>query len=265
MLTEELSRRLAAAAESQPFVPDVGPALHRARQLRRRNRLVVAAASVAVVAAAVAVPVSLLGSSIHRQTIGLGAGSCPQSTAGTPARHTADDTGFGWPLRGDGPAPLPAGTTQFTSRPIVGRSALWTGRPRPDGSVPELIVEKTTTDQFIAAAVIVTPSGPAAGSDTLGVHRVLRGTAQVSAVLPFGRNGTVLVVTRPGLSDVLYRTPDGAWIRADKISGAQSGPGWVLFPRQVSAHLDQSPDAIKVLTDICSVAFDGPIGQPDTP
>ncbi|MDT5012147.1 MAG: hypothetical protein QOH57_3764 [Mycobacterium sp.] len=261
MLTEELSRLLAAAAESQPYVPDVGPALHRARQLRRRNHLAAAAAGVAVVAAVVVVPVTLLGSSTHQKAIGLGAGSCPPTSAGTPARHTADDSGFGWPLRGDGPAPLPAGTTQFTSQPIVGRTTLWTGHARPDGSVPELLVEKTTTDEFIVAAVIVSSNG----TDTLAVHRVLRGTAQISAVLPFGTNGTVLVVTRPGLGDVLYQTPASSWQPADKISGTESGPGWVLFPRQVSAHFDQSPDSIKVLAENCAVAYAGPIGQPDKP
>ena len=264
MLTEELSRRLMAAAGTQPYVPDVAPALRRSRQLRRRNRVATAAGGLAVVAAAVVAPLTLLGSSTHRDTLGLGASSCPPSTAGAPARRSPDESGFGWPLRGDGPAPLPAGTTQFTSHPIVGRSTLWTGHARPDGSVPELVVEKTTTDEFIVAAVIVS-IGPDPSYDTLAVHRVLPGTAQVSAVLPFGTTGTVLVVTRPGLSDVLYRAPDSSWVAADKIPGARSGPGWVLFPRQVSAHLDESPDSIKVLADDCAVAYDGPIGQPEKP
>ena len=100
MLTDSLTSRLEELADQQPFVPSMGPILHRAQAARRRRRVAVAAGGGLSLAALAVGVAGVLATVDHPDTSSTGLGDSPPSvalhavTVTTPFSDTCVDMTF---------------------------------------------------------------------------------------------------------------------------------------------------------------------------
>jgi hypothetical protein len=139
---QQLGGALRDLVAEQPFTPDVSAALHRARQGRRRVRIVrggigagvVAVAAVAAVGVASAVPSGQAGTA---QAVGA------HPTAQASGAHPTAQASGAHPASTGASASSSASASAGTQQPLVQLAALIAAEPRPKGNAT--LVERETT------------------------------------------------------------------------------------------------------------------------
>lgn len=275
-LRTALHRR--AAAVAPPADPLSGVERRAARIRRRRMASAVAGTALAVVTAAVAVP---LGFNTLRDAAGTARGYAGGGPA-MPSPPTGMPTG---PTETPPPPNLPA---NFLDWPARGQS--------PSSGFESSIVEKWAASHAVkpAESVVIRlwttrlPEGGEAGIWQLWrlgpAHTVVgqrladgqtfiirdtvtpRGARAVSSILQGGAFPHVVVLGPPATGQIRYAADGRRFAPAERLQGFAGGDGWAVFDRTGPAIDQKLPDPIEILDGNGRRIFRGPIDMgPSTP